>query len=94
LTVEGGLWAIALAIYVKSTRARSWVGVVFFWLVAAMLTLTWYSNIAGPPPPNPHAAPISSLIFFTLIVLWAYWMNRARPASTAGDRAQTAGLGT
>jgi membrane-bound metal-dependent hydrolase YbcI (DUF457 family) len=94
LAVEGGLWATALAVYVKSTRARSWVGVVFFWLVAALLTLTWYSNIAGPPPPNPHAAPIASLILFTLIVLWAYWMNRARPASTVGDHAQTAGLGT
>ncbi len=46
----------------------------------AVLTLAWYNNIAGPPPPNPHTAPILSLVFFSLVVAWAYWMNRLRPA--------------
>jgi len=48
-------------------------------VLAALLTLAWYNNIAGPPPPNPNAIGISSLIFFSLTIAWAYWMNWRRP---------------
>ena len=48
--------------------------------MAALLTLVWYNNIAGPPPPNPRTAPVFSLGYFSLVVAWAYWMNRLRPA--------------
>jgi len=79
LIIEGGLWAAGIVVYARSTRAESWVGKVFFWVVAIFLTLVWYNNIAGPPPPNPRTAPIGSLMFFGLLVLWAYWMDRSRP---------------
>ena len=39
----------------------------------------WYNNITGPPPPSVKVAGISSLIYFSLVVAWAYWMNRLRP---------------
>jgi hypothetical protein len=44
----------------------------------ALLTLAWIQNISGPPPPNPGIAPMSSLIFFSLVVGWGYWLNRLR----------------
>ncbi len=81
LAVEGSLWALALMIYVRATRARNLGAHFLLWIVAAILTLMWYNNIAGPPPPNPKTAPIASLVLFTLIVAWAYGMNRLRPAS-------------
>lgn len=46
----------------------------------ALLTERWYANIAGPPPPNLTFAAIGGLVYFSLIVAWAYWMNRARVA--------------
>jgi len=82
LIVEGGMWLAAIVVYVRTTRPRNRAGSYVFWLVVAVLTLAWYNNIAGPPPPNPSAAGISSLIFFSLTVAWAYWMNRLRPART------------
>jgi len=82
LTVEGGMWLAAIIVYVRATRSRNWGGTYVFWLVVALLTLAWYNNIAGPPPPDPSAAGISSLVFFSLTVAWAYWMNRLRPAQT------------
>jgi hypothetical protein len=85
LLVEGGLWLAAIFLFLQSTRARNWVGHVAFWVVALLLTLIWYSNIAGPPPPNPRSASISSLIFFVLVVSWAYWMNRLRPTQGVKD---------
>jgi hypothetical protein len=81
LVVEGGFWLLAIILYLGATRPANRWGIYVFWIVAAFLTLTWYNNIAGPPPPNPSVAPIASLIYFSLVVAWAYWMNHLRPAS-------------
>lgn len=80
LIVEGGMWVAAIIVYVRATPPRNRAGAYVFWPVVALLTLAWYNNIAGPPPSNPSAAGISSLIFFSLAVGWAYWMNRLRPS--------------
>jgi hypothetical protein len=80
IIVEGGFWLLAVVLYVRATTPKSRLGIYAFWIVCALLTLAWYNNIAGPPPPDAGAAAISSLVFFSLVVLWAYWMNRLRPA--------------
>jgi hypothetical protein len=80
VVVEGGMWVFAIIIYVRATRAKNRTGIYAFWIVAAFLTLAWHGNIAGPPPPSPRAMAIGSLIFFSCVVAWAYWMNRLRPA--------------
>jgi uncharacterized membrane protein len=78
LMVEGGLWVLAVAFYARATRARGWTVTIGFWAVVPLLTLIWYNNIAGPPPRDPSTAPIASLVFFSLVVAWAYWMDRTR----------------
>lgn len=82
--VEGGLWVVGIIVYVRATQAKTRSGVLVFWIVVGLLTLVWYHNIAGAPPPDPRAAPVASLILFSLLVAWAYWMNRVRPARAAG----------
>ena len=78
IIIEGGLWLLAIILYIRSTHARTRVGAVVFWIGIVPLTLSGYNNVAGPPPPNPRLAPIISLIYFSLVVGWAYWMNRLR----------------
>ena len=78
--VEGGFWLLAIILYARATHPKKRAGVYAFWSVIALLTLAWYNNIAGPPPPNPHTAPVISLVFFSLVVAWAYWVNRLRSA--------------
>jgi hypothetical protein len=78
--VEGGMWVAAIIVYVRVTRAQGRTGVYAFWIVVVFLTLAWHGNIAGPPPSSPRAMALSSLIFFSCIVAWAYWMNWLRPA--------------
>jgi len=80
LIVEGGLWLIALVVYVRATRATKRTGIYIFWLVVAFLTLSWINNITATPPAGETLtiAAISSLTFFTLLVAWAYWMDRVR----------------
>ena len=80
LAVEGGFWVIALVAYARTARPSGRLGSYVLWIGAALLTLVWYLNIAGPPPRHPETAPVSSLIFFSLVVAWAYWTNRLRRA--------------
>lgn len=80
IVVEGGLWVFALILYIRTTHARTRIGVIVFWIGVVLITLSGYNNVAGPPPPNPQIAPIVSLVYFSLVVGWAYWMNRLRTA--------------
>ena len=80
LVVEGAFWLLAIIIYLGATRARSRAWILVFWLPVAFLTLAWFGNITGPPPPDLSVVGYSSGIFFSLTVLWAYWVNRLRPA--------------
>jgi hypothetical protein len=77
--LEGGFWLLAVILYASATHPQRRVGVYAFWVVVVLLTLAWYNNITGPPPPGAVTAGISGLIFFSLVVAWAYWMNRVRP---------------
>jgi hypothetical protein len=83
LAVEGTIWVIALVVYVRAIRARKWSGLYQFWAMIAFVTLSWINNIAATPPPGSLTiAAIASLTFFTLLVAWAYWMDRVRQPTT------------
>jgi hypothetical protein len=79
LIVEGGFWVFAVIVYAHATHPKTRTGVYGYWIVAAILTLAWYNNLAGPPPGHPQMAPVTSFLFFSLAVAWAYWINRLRP---------------
>jgi hypothetical protein len=76
ILIEGGFWLFAVVIYARATHPKTRAGTYAYWIAIVILTAAWYNNLAGPPPPNPKTAPIASLIFFSLIVSWAYWINR------------------
>ncbi len=80
IILEGSIWIFAAILYARATRPRNHLGIYLYWSVVAILTLVWYNNLAGPPPPDPKTAPVVSLVFFSLAVAWAYWMNVLRPA--------------
>lgn len=86
LIVEGGMWVIAIAAYVRATRSRGLAGNLAFWPVAAFLTLAWWGNINRGIDPNPVRAGFSGLIFFSLVILWGYWVNRARTGRFTKDQ--------
>jgi hypothetical protein len=79
LIVEGGFWLLAIILYVRATRARKRMGVYGFWIGGALFTLIWHGNITAGLDPNPIRAGSGGLLVFSLIVAWAYWMNRLRP---------------
>jgi hypothetical protein len=78
LIVEGLLWAVGIIAYSRATELKNRAGLLGFWLVVALLTLLWIGSLNGNPPSNLRAAGVSSLIFFSCVVAWAYWMDRVR----------------
>ena len=89
--MEGGFWLVAVIVYARSTRPKNRLGTYAFWIGVALITLSWYRNITGAPPPSVLAGGISSLIYFSLTVAWAYWMNRLRPAKEDNHTASELG---
>ena len=84
LAIEGGFWIAALIVYARMPARKTWLWWIVLCAGAILLTLSWFGNISGPPPANPQSAPVASLIFFTLVVAWGYWLNRlgSDPATT------------
>jgi hypothetical protein len=80
VAVEGLLWLIALVVYVRVTRASERVGIYVFWAMITFFSLAWMNNITAMPPAGLTltAEAISSLTFFTVLIAWAYWMDRVR----------------
>jgi hypothetical protein len=89
LMLEGGMWLLAIVLYVRATRANSRAGTYVFWGGIVLLTLAWIGNILGSvsAPPSQGASAVASalpsLIFFGCAIGWAYWMDRARSSSSA-----------
>jgi len=81
--VEGGAWLAALILYVRATKRKNWLGELAFWLGIALLTVSWLGNITAGIDPNPIRAGVNGLVFFSLMIAWAYWMNRARYFKTS-----------
>jgi hypothetical protein len=79
LALEGGMFAIGLWIYLKSTRARDRVGTHAIWIFVAVLLLSYIGNVLSPPPPSETA-----LIYFTplvwIFVALAVWADGQRAA--------------
>ena len=79
--VEGALWGAALVVYARTTRARRRAGVYGFWIVVAVLSVLWVSSLSGDPPPSLRALAIVNTIFLTVLLMWAEWIERSRPAT-------------
>jgi hypothetical protein len=89
LAIEGGFWIAALIVYARMPARRTWVSWIVLAGGAILLTVAWIGNISGPPPPNPRIAPLSSLIFFSLVVGWGYLLNRLRAQTITGKTERT-----
>jgi hypothetical protein len=83
--VEGLFWLFAAIVYLRATTAKTRTGAYAFWIVFGLLSAVFGLNFSAPPPTGVAAFAAQGLIFFSLVVAWAYWMNRLRPAMIVTD---------
>ena len=76
--IEVGLYAIGIAIYVRTTRAKDRIGSWGLWVfVIALLAIFVSSN--GPPPPSEKALAWTALGIWLFVPI-AWWIDRHRYA--------------
>jgi hypothetical protein len=78
LLLEGGFWLLSVILYLRTTHAKSIAAHFVFWIGVVLLTLLWYGNVVAGMEPNPIKAGVGGLVIFSLVVAWAYSMNRLR----------------
>lgn len=77
LLVEGVVFVVGVALYLRATRAKNRAGVIGFWTLAGFLLLVHLGNMFGPPPPSTTAIAWAGQLQW-LLVAWAYWVDRNR----------------
>ena len=78
--VEGLLWLLGIVVYARATQAASRAGVYAFWAMIALLTALWVPSLGGPPPPDVRAIGFVNMVLSMVLLAWAYWIDRIRPA--------------
>lgn len=76
ILLDGGLFVLGLAVYLRTTRAMDRIGSWGLWAMAAVLVLIFASGFTAPPP-DAHTVALSGLGLW-LFVAWSWWVDRHR----------------
>jgi LexA-binding, inner membrane-associated putative hydrolase len=77
--VEGAIFVLGVALYVRGTRARDRVGTWALWSLVGFLVVLYALNLMSPPPPNIDSFAWVGLAAW-MFVPWGYWIDRHRTA--------------
>ena len=79
LTVELMMFAIGIWLYVRTTRARDWIGRWVFGAYVVLLLAAYIGDRFGGPPANVMSDIVWPAIIITpIMILWAWWFDRHR----------------
>ena len=79
LLVEGLLFAAAIVLYLRATRAKDRLGSFALWSLLLFQAAIWVAGPWSPPPPSERAIAWVGLAG-VLFVPWAAWIDRHRSA--------------
>jgi hypothetical protein len=77
IALEGAVFSVGLAIYLRSTRARDRIGLWGLWSMVATLLLIFLSGFFSPPPGDEHSLAIFALGIW-LFIPWSHWVDMHR----------------
>ncbi len=80
LGVEGGLFALGIWLYVRTTRARDGIGRFGLWGLVGLLSLLYLASLNGVPPPSVNAMAVVGGLGASLFIAAGYWIDRHREA--------------
>lgn len=81
IIVEVLIFAGAVALYSRVTKASDKVGTYALWGLVAFLILIYFANVFGPPPPDESALAYAGLLQL-IFIPWMYWIDRHRKTVT------------
>jgi hypothetical protein len=77
IAVESIVFAAGVALYVGATTPRSRAGTLGLWSLIAFVTIVYFANLFGPPPPSTTMVAWSAQAIW-LLIAWAAWADAAR----------------
>jgi membrane-bound metal-dependent hydrolase YbcI (DUF457 family) len=81
LAAEFVLFGAGVYVYARATKARDRIGAIGLWSLVAFLVVVMLANVFGPPPTSVNAIGWAAQAMW-LIVIWGYWIDRHRTASS------------
>ena len=82
LAVEFGFFAVGIALYLTTTKAKDGAGNYALWSLLILLFLLYWGSVFGMPPPNVRVLAFSALAIW-LTAPWAAWADRHRSIKAA-----------
>jgi len=79
MAVEIVMFAIGVALYLQTTRARDRIGSIGLWALIVFVSMSYLGNMFGPVPPG-AAAVVWSAQAMWVFMIWAYWVDGHRRA--------------
>ena len=85
LTIEFGVLAIGLGLYLKATRPLDRIGTLGLWIGVGVLVAFYLGSFVAPPP-DERSLAIGGLALW-VFVFWAWWVDnhRARRGDLLSD---------
>jgi len=83
ILLEGALFLVAIAFYVRTQKPRDAVGTWAFWALVTLIGVIWITQPWSPPPPGSTAVAAVTLALW-LLPWWASWIERHRSMDAAG----------
>ena len=80
VTIEGFMYALAVWIYIRVTRASDRIGSWGLWSFVILIGILYVANIFAPPPPEIKMVLIVTTPIVWFQVVWAWWADRHREA--------------
>lgn len=80
--VESAMLIAGVAIYMRATRARDGIGQWGIWGLVLLLAASYYGSLFSPAPTDTNALAIGGLVFETVFVLLAWWVDRHREVTS------------
>lgn len=85
LVVELAMFAVGVAIYARSTRAKDRQGVWGFWILVLLLLAAYVGSSFSGAPPSVKALWITAMLGTLVTLLLALWADRHRESVTSPD---------
>jgi hypothetical protein len=79
MVIEVAMFAVAIWLYLRQTKAKDKIGTFSFWAFVLFLLAAYAEAAFGPPPPSIKAIAIVTL-FSWLLIPWAWWFDQHREA--------------
>jgi hypothetical protein len=77
IALEAAMFALAIWIYLRQTKAKDKIGLYAFWAFILFLLLAYGGAVFGPPPRSVKMIAIGTL-FSWLLIPWAWWFDQHR----------------